>query len=140
VKPSTTQPVITAVDHRGDTAGQPLRAPVPAERQRQPLRAPVPAERQLAWKLADAMSGCLADGDHPNVYAALGAGNTFHAIRHLLTIAVRETHPVPCALVHALAVWLEGYAGGEYYTPTRQLLDTVHRQTLVHGSGSESRR
>jgi hypothetical protein len=95
---------------------------------------------KLAWNLAEACTKRFRSSDRAAVYAELGAGETYVAIRHMLAIAVHERHSLPAKLVTALAAWLDGYIGNEHEPAIRWLLNTIDRHTQLHGSTGERRR
>ena len=62
------------------------------------------SEARLGWILADAAAECFTRCERDWVYAELGAGETYSAIRRVLTIAVNRQYPLPVQLVNALAL------------------------------------
>ncbi len=87
-------------------------------------------EATLAWALADAVSVRFAAHEHLGIYIALGAGESYAAIEHMLDIAVCKRHPLPATLLGALAVWLDCYVGDEREPTVRCLLNCAEPQTL----------
>jgi len=90
----------------------------------------VTSEAALAWELADTVSVCFAAHDNLGIYTALGAGETYMAIEHILDIAVRKRYPLPAKLLSALAVWLDCYVGDDHEPTIRSLLNRIEPQEL----------
>src|SRR5262245_29928110 len=69
------------------------------------------SETALAWWLADTTRDCFSPEDALDVYAVLGAGETYAAVNQILQIAVQKKHALPRNLLVALGRWLDSYAG-----------------------------
>lgn len=82
-------------------------------------------ESELAWQLADAISPLLADSDRIQLYATLGAGDSYSAIDTVLQTMAHESYPVPAGLVAKLVIWLSAYADSDDAHRLNQLLRTV---------------
>jgi hypothetical protein len=74
-------------------------------------------EADLAWRLALAVKPHLDTVERNDIFVALGAGDTFSAMRRLLKlVAVKEIYIGP-RLVQQCISWLEGHVqyDGEYF-------------------------
>jgi hypothetical protein len=60
---------------------------------------------ELAWSLAEAADHCLGASKRFDVYVALGAGDTYAAIRDLTRVAAREPVELAAEVVVALGAW-----------------------------------
>ena len=69
------------------------------------------SETALAWWLADTTRECFSREDALDVYAVLGAGETYAAVHQILQIALQKNHVLPSDLLVALGRWLDGYVG-----------------------------
>ncbi|MCV7225220.1 hypothetical protein [Mycolicibacterium komossense] len=80
------------------------------------------AEYDLAWDLAAAVDAVLTAADRADIYAKIGAGDTYGAIEHLLSCAQQlESALIPDLLTRANA-WLNAYAGCDAEDRLRTLL------------------
>jgi hypothetical protein len=77
---------------------------------------------ELAWALTEAADHCLDESKRFDVYLALGAGDTYTAIRDLTRILVREQVQLAAEVVAALGAWWAAHRGG----------DDHHAAALVH--------
>jgi hypothetical protein len=64
---------------------------------------------ELAWALANVQTPRLKRVDRNRIYAEIGAGDTYSAIRHLLMYAVGNGFPLPTDLIWDVRCWLRGY-------------------------------
>jgi hypothetical protein len=81
-------------------------------------------EADLAWRLAQAVKPHLDTVERNDIFVALGAGDTFSAMRCLLKlVAVRKIRIGP-ELVPQCISWLEGHVqhDGEYF---RRLIESI---------------
>jgi hypothetical protein len=60
---------------------------------------------ELAWSLAEAADHCLDASTRFDVYVALGAGDTYAAIRDLTRVAARGQVELAAEVVAALGAW-----------------------------------
>ena len=80
-------------------------------------------QTDLAWALADAARPYLCAVEHNDVYAAIGAGETFTAIRQLFkSVAVKQI-PLRANLVQRCTTWLDAYVGHEQERYLRRLIE-----------------
>lgn len=68
---------------------------------------------ELAWALTEAADHCLDESKRFDVYLALGAGDTYTAIRDLTRILVREQVQLAAEVVAALRAWWAAHQGGD---------------------------
>jgi hypothetical protein len=80
-------------------------------------------DADLAWELAEAAKPHLSAVERNDVFMAIGAGDTFAAIRRLFSwIAIRGI-PVRLDLVESCTTWLHAYAGHEDERYLRGLIE-----------------
>lgn len=68
------------------------------------------AESDLAWELAEIASLHIPDCNRADVFAAIGAGDSYAAIGTLLETIVHACVPVSPALSARIVNWLDAYA------------------------------
>ena len=81
------------------------------------------AEADLAWALAEAAKPHLSAVERYDVFAAIGAGETFAAIRQLFSWVATKGIPVELVLVERCITWLHAYAGHEDERYLRRLIE-----------------
>jgi hypothetical protein len=79
----------------------------------------------LAWALADAAKPHLNPVERTDVYVAIGVGETFAAVRYLITSAAEKRIALPAQLVQGCQSWLDLYIGHEDERHLRRLLEQV---------------
>ncbi len=67
------------------------------------------AEADLAWKLVDATSPSLSAAESAQLYAVLGAGDSYRAITTVLRALVQHAVPLPADLKAELTDCLSAY-------------------------------
>jgi hypothetical protein len=82
-------------------------------------------ESDLAWELADAISPLLADRDRDQLYATIGSGESYTAIRTMLPTIAHQRSLVPPELTAKLANWLEAYAHSDDAPRLHELLRAI---------------
>lgn len=80
-------------------------------------------ETDLAWALADAARPYLSAVERNYVYAAIGAGETFTAIRQLFKSVAVKRIPLRADLVEWCTMWLDAYVGHEQERYLRRLIE-----------------
>lgn len=85
-------------------------------------------EINLAWALADAVKPHLNAVERTHLFVAIGAGETFPAIRHLLRLASERQIPLRPDLVQQCASWLQAYVG---HTDERYLRHLIHAMATL---------
>jgi hypothetical protein len=68
-------------------------------------------EANLAWAVAEAAKPYLSAVERDAVFVAIGAGETFAAIRRLLRSVEIKRIPLRPDLLHQCRTWLRGYGG-----------------------------
>lgn len=103
-------------------------------------------ETNLAWAVVEAVKPHLSVRDRSHVFVAVGAGDTFHAIRILLKLASLKGIPMPVELIQRCVSWLNGYGLGEDAQNLRQLvvgastLDAANSTAALVGDASRTAR
>jgi hypothetical protein len=77
----------------------------------------------LAWALAEALKPHLSDVERNLVFAAIGAGETFAAIRYLFKSVAVKGIPLHPDLAQQCTRWLHAYVGHESERLLRRLID-----------------
>jgi len=85
------------------------------------------SETTLAWWLADTTRECFSPEDTLDVYAVLGAGDTYAAVHQILQIAAQKKHVLPRNLLVALGLWLDSYVGAPHEQTIRRYLSRLIR-------------
>jgi hypothetical protein len=78
---------------------------------------------ELAWALANVETPRLKRVDRNRIYAEIGAGDTYSAIKHLLMYAVRNGFPLPTDLIWDVRCWLRGYTATPDEPRLRRLVE-----------------
>jgi hypothetical protein len=76
----------------------------------------------LAWALAEAVRPHLGIVECNNIHVAIAVGETFAAIRHLITSAADNRIALTPELVQRCSGWLDAYTGHEDDLRLRGLL------------------
>ena len=82
-------------------------------------------EIDLAWTLAGAGERNLSHVERNEVYAAIGVGEAFAAIRSLITSTAGNRMALPADLVARCASWLDFYLGHEDEQHLRGLIEDI---------------
>jgi len=80
-------------------------------------------ETNLAWALADATKPYLCAVEREDVYVAIGAGETFAAIRQLFKSVAMKRICLRPDLLQRCATWLDAYVGHEDERYLRRLIE-----------------
>jgi hypothetical protein len=80
-------------------------------------------DAHLAWALADAAKPHLSAVERNDVFMAIGAGDTFAAIRQLFSWVAIKGIPVGLDMVECCTTWLHAYAGHEDERYLRRLIE-----------------
>jgi hypothetical protein len=81
-------------------------------------------EADLAWALVEAAKPHLSAVERNDVFMAIGAGDTFTAIRQLFSWVASKGIPVGLDLVECCTTWLHAYAGHEDERYLRRLIES----------------
>jgi hypothetical protein len=82
-------------------------------------------ERSLAWALAEAAKLHLNAVERSDVHVSIGVGETFAAIKDLLTLAAGKRIALPAEFVHRCHGWLDVHIGHEDERYLRGLVEQV---------------
>ena len=85
------------------------------------------SDASVAWQLADAASPCLIAGERAMIFVQLGCGENHLATERILAVVVRESFPLPAALLTTLKTWLDLYVGTPEERRLRALVARVRR-------------
>lgn len=88
-------------------------------------------ETALAWALAEAAKSQLVVGERDVAFVAIGAGDTFGAIRHILSVVARKEIALPVPLVQMCIRWLDSYACHDEQDHLRRLMESTVIATNV---------
>lgn len=80
-------------------------------------------EINLAWALAEAARPQLSAVERDDIFVAIGAGDTFGAIRQLFKSVAIKRIPLRPDLVQRCTTWLHAYVGHEDERYLRRLID-----------------
>lgn len=80
-------------------------------------------EAKLAWAVAEAAKPYLSAVERDAVFVAIGAGETFAAIRQLFRSVEIKRIPLRPDLLHHCRTWLHGYFGHEDERYLRRLIE-----------------
>jgi hypothetical protein len=86
------------------------------------------SDDEMAWRLVDAVQSRLTGYDRTVVFVALGCGESFLVIKHILTDAISNRLALPVATIAKVADWLNGYAGSPEEPRLRLMLDIIRLQ------------
>jgi hypothetical protein len=81
-------------------------------------------EADLAWALAETAKPHLSAAERYDIFMAIGAGETFAAIRQLFRWVAIKGIPVGLDLVERCAAWLHAYGGHEDERDLRRLIES----------------
>jgi hypothetical protein len=80
-------------------------------------------EADLAWALAEAVKPYVSTVERNHVFMAIGAGETFAAIRGLVKSVAIKRIALPSDLVQLCTTWLHAYVGHKDERYLRRLID-----------------
>ena len=86
-------------------------------------------EFELMKELAAAAEPCFDTADRVAIYCEMNLGALPHAVDELISAVVREDHPMPAGLIHALKEWMWAFTAASNYEPARQ----HYRRRREHG-------
>ena len=81
-------------------------------------------ESSLAWALVEEAAPHLSNVERRSIHVAIGAGETFKVIRHLIASSAGERVILSPNLLHRCTTWLDGYAGHEDARRLRDLVES----------------
>jgi hypothetical protein len=80
-------------------------------------------DANLAWAVAEAAKPHLSDTERNAVFVAIGAGETFTAIRQLFRLVGIKRIPLGPELLRQCRTWLQAYGGHEDERYLRRLIE-----------------
>jgi hypothetical protein len=83
-------------------------------------------EADLAWSVAEATKQYLTAIERDEVFVAIGAGETFAAIRRLIRLVELKRIPLGPDLLQQCRTWLRGYGGHEDGRHLSRRISTNH--------------
>jgi hypothetical protein len=86
------------------------------------------SDGDMAWKLVDAVGSCLTGYERTTAFVELGCGESYLAIRRIITALLSTRTALPVAIVSQLTGWLNGYAGNPEEPQLRMMLDVIRLQ------------
>jgi hypothetical protein len=96
----------------------------------------IPDEANLAWMLALTVKPQLNTGERNDIFVAIGAGDTFAAIRSLLKWVAIKRIPVAPDLALRCASWLDAYVGHEDERYLRCLIEDFVFPYVIQASAT----
>lgn len=96
-------------------------------------------ETNLAWALIDCAKPQLNARERNYVFVAVGAGDTFAAIRTLINLIAAKRVPLRPHLVQLCATWLDSYALHEEYGQLRRVMDGFVMPHTIAAAAGRSR-
>jgi hypothetical protein len=96
------------------------------------------AESDLAWELAQIAGLHVPDCNRTDVFAAIGAGDSYAAIGTLLETTVHASVPVPPALLARIVNWLDAYAHHADAPRLHEMVNAI--RSLGHRTDNSSAR
>jgi hypothetical protein len=98
-------------------------------------------EAELAWAFAQAANPnpYLTAIERNDVYVAIGGGETFSAIRCLITAVVRARQALPRDLLMKFEKWLDAYVRNDDEPHVRKLIGLVKSRPVDAPSVPEAR-
>jgi hypothetical protein len=89
---------------------------------------PIICDEDMAWSLVDAVGSCLTGYERTIAFVELGCGESYLAIRRILTALVSTRMALPVAILSKLIGWLNCYAGNPEEPQLRMMLDVIRLQ------------
>jgi hypothetical protein len=89
-------------------------------------------ETNLAWALAEAITPYMNAVERNHVFAVIGAGETFAAVRLLFNSAAFLRIPLPPDLLRQCISWLHTYVGHEDELYLRHLIENHLMPCSIH--------
>lgn len=86
------------------------------------------SDEDMAWSLVEAVKPCLTGYERTVVFVELGCGESYLAIKHILTALLSTPMALPVAILSKLTDWLNGYAGSAEETQLRMMLAVIRLQ------------
>jgi hypothetical protein len=102
------------------------------------VRAPIAVrnvqEADLAWALIEVAKPHMNAGERNFVFVAVGAGDTFAAIRSLINLVAAKRIPLRPHLVQLCATWLDAYTFHDAHEQLRRVFEDFVMPTSIQAS------
>jgi hypothetical protein len=86
------------------------------------------SDDDMAWLLVDAVKPCLTGYERTLIFVELGCGESYLAIKHILTALLSTGMALPEAIISKFTGWLSGYAGSPEEPQLRMMLAVIRLQ------------
>ena len=86
------------------------------------------SDEDMAWLLVDAVESCLTGYERTIVFAELGCGESYLAIKRILAALLSTPMALPASILSRLTGWLNGYAGNPEEPQLRMMLAVIRLQ------------
>jgi len=86
------------------------------------------SDEDMAWLLVDAVEACLTGYQRMIVFVELGCGESYLAIKRILTNLLSTGMTLPEPIISKLTGWLNGYAGSPEEPQLRVMLAVLRLQ------------
>jgi hypothetical protein len=86
------------------------------------------SDENMAWLLVDAAKSCLTGYERTIVFVELGCGESYLAIKRILTAVMSTRMALPVAILSMLSSWLNSYAGSPEEPELRMMLAVLRLQ------------
>ena len=96
-------------------------------------------EASLAWALIDCAKPRLNARERNYVFVAVGAGETFAAIRTLINLIAAKRIPLRPHLLQLCTTWLDSYALHEEYGHLRHVIECFLMPVTIQASTATRR-
>ena len=101
-------------------------------RSRPTINPPIISDEDMAWLLVDAAKSVSTGYERTIVFVELGCGESYLAIKRILTALLSTRMALPVAILSKLTGWLNGYAGSPEEPQLRMMLAVI-RPAAVRG-------
>lgn len=86
------------------------------------------SDDDMAWLLVDAVESCLTGYERAIVFVELGSGESYLAIKRILTGLLSTGMALPEGMISKLTGWLNSYAGNPEEPQLRMMLAVIRLQ------------
>jgi hypothetical protein len=106
---------------------------------RPPIAAQNAQEADLAWALIEVTKPHMNAGERNFVFVAVGAGDTFAAIRCLINLVAAKRIPLRPHLMQQCRTWLDAYTFHDAYEQLRRVIEDFLMPTSIAASAAMRR-
>ena len=86
------------------------------------------SDENMAWLLVDAVKSSLTGYERTIIFVELGCGESYLAIKRVLTAVISTGMALPVAILSMLSSWLNSYAGSPEEPQLRMMLAVLRLQ------------